>query len=156
MTAPVYGVTAPANVSVGAAATVSALSAIAPAQFGLEITGLKIGVVGDSDQAADSPITVEICRSTMASAGTSTGAADIGQINGLTIAAGFTGFYDYTVEPTVLTVLDKFTLTPYGGLAIYDVPAGDEYQCGVSQGLILRITAPQAQNVVPSMKVRRI
>ena len=35
----------------------------------------------------------------------------------------------------MLTILDRYTLTPAGGLVVYDFPLGDEFECDVSAGL---------------------
>jgi hypothetical protein len=77
------------------------------------------------------------------------------QIYGRTITAGFTGFYGSTTEPTVLTAFDSFLLTPAGGLVIYDFPLGDTPDTAVSNGIVLRCTAPAAVNVRASFTFER-
>lgn len=155
MTGPVYGVSSPAAVTLGGAATVTAMQVIGHAAFGLEIVGFDIGLLGVT--ATDVPGLVEFCKSTGAGAGVSTGAATIEQESGLTITPGFTAFYDYTTEPTVLTPFRRFSLTPTGGTVLYDIPAGSEPQCGLSpNGLAMRLTFPQAQAAWVTMRVRRI
>lgn len=154
MTAPVYGVSAPANVSLGAATAVTALAAKSGAAFGLQLLGFDLGCLGVT--ASDVPILVELCHCTFAGAGTSTGAATITQESGRSLAAGFTAFYDYTAEPTVLTVFRSFSLTPNGGLILFDYPLGTEPDTGFDTGFALRLTAPAALNVRPSMRVSRI
>ena len=52
------------------------------------------------------------------------------------------GFYNSTAEPTVLTAFDLFLLTPTGGLLFYDYPLGDTPDTAVSNGIVLRCTAP--------------
>lgn len=154
MTAPVYGVSAPANVTLGAATAVTALAIKSAAAAGLQLHGFDLGCLGVT--ASDVPILVELCHCTFAGAGTSTGAATITQESGRSLAAGFTAFYDYTAEPTVLTVFRSFTLTPNGGLVLYDYPLGMEPDTGFDTGFALRLTAPAALNVRPSMRVSRI
>ena len=154
MTGPIYGVSSAAAVTLGAGVAVSALSVIAPATFGLEVTGFDLSFLGVT--ASDVPVLAEVCQYSAATAGTSTGAATVVQEGGLAIAAGFTAFYDYTAEPTALTVFRRFALTPNGGVILYDIPLGNEPQCDVSKGLILRLTAPAAQSAWVTMRVRRI
>lgn len=155
MTAPIYGISAPANVSLGAATAVTALAVKSGAAFGLQLHGFDLGNLGVT--ASDVPILVELAHCTFAGAGTSTGAATITQESGRTFsAAGFTAFYDYTAEPTVLTVFRSFTLTPNGGLILFDYPLGTEPDTGFDTGFALRLTAPAALNVRPSMRVSRI
>ena len=118
MTGPIYGVSSAAAVTLGAGVAVSALSVASGAAFGLEVVGFDLGFLGVT--ASDVPALIEICQWSGAGAGTSTGAATVVQEGGLTMAAGFTAFYDYTAEPTALTVMRRFPLTPNGGVILYD------------------------------------
>jgi hypothetical protein len=70
----------------------------------------------------------------------------VNQVAGRAITAGFTGFYNSTSEPTVLTPIDRFTLTPNGGTVIrdYNGPTPDS---AVSNGFVIRCTAPAVVNV---------
>ena len=72
-----------------------------------------------------------------------------------TIAAGFTAGKTWTSEPTVLTVLDSWLLSPNGGLVLYDFPLGDTPDAAVSNGFVLRITATATVNVRASMLFER-
>jgi len=157
MTAPIYGVTSAAVVSLGAAGTaVTVLTVTAHANSGLQVVGFDLGLLGVT--ATEVPLLVELCQWSGATAGTSTGAATITQESGLTLAAGFTAAYDYTAEPTVLTPFRKFSLTPNGGTILFDVPLGNEPQCGLSPlGIAMRITPTAAsQTLWPTMRVQRI
>lgn len=139
-----YSAAVGAAVALAAATPKTVLSVTAPAQFGVDLK--KFRVAFDGVTAANSPVLVELCYSTAATAGTST-AGTVLQAYGRTITAGFTSAYNYTVEPTVLTTLDRWTLTPNGGVVIYDFPLGDTPDSAVSQGFALRLTAAQAVNV---------
>lgn len=154
MSAPIYGVTSAAAVALVAATPKTVLAAIAHANSGLQTVGFDISFNGVT--ATEVPVLVEICQLSGATAGTST-AATIVQESGLVLAAGFTAAYAYSVEPTVLTVMRKFWLTPNGGTVLYDFPLGNEPQCGFSPlGLALRCTAPAAANAQVTMRVQRI
>ena len=153
MTAPVYGVTAGANVALAAGTPKTVLSVLAGAAFGLELAGLDFGSLGVT--ATDVPMQIELCKWTGAAAGTPAGSAVIVQQSGLIIDAGFTAFYGYTVEPSVLTVVRRITLTPNSGTLV--VPLLDqEIQCANDDGLAVRVTAPAVVNIVPGIQVKRI
>jgi len=53
-------------------------------------------------------------------------------------------------------VLDRFTLTPNGGLLVYDFPLGDEFECDVSAGLGIRLNAPANVNARAALHFERI
>jgi hypothetical protein len=56
----------------------------------------------------------------------------------------------------VLTVLEANLLTPAGGLLVYDYALGSEFECDVSSGLGIRLTAPAVVNARVSMTFERI
>lgn len=72
------------------------------------------------------------------------------------LTAGFTAGKNWTAEPTVLTVLDEWLLTPNGGLALVDIPLGNEYDSALAEGFVIRCTAPATVNVRATMDVSRI
>ena len=139
-----YSAATGAAVALAAATAKTVLAVTAPAQFGVDLKKLRVGFDGVTASAV--PVLVELCYSTFATAGTST-AGTVHQTYGRSITAGFTTAYNYTAEPTVLTTIDRWTLTPNGGLVIYDFPLGDTPDSAVSQGFALRLTAPAVVNV---------
>jgi hypothetical protein len=151
MTAPVYSVFAPVNVTL-TATSITALSVLAGASFGLALKGIDLGSLGVT--ATDVPMRVEVCQWDGTGAGTPTGAATITQESGLVIASGMTAFYDYTVEPTTLVVARTLTLTPNSATLI--LPFDEPMECGPGDGFALRITATANVSVVPGMRVSRI
>lgn len=155
MTAIKYGVTADAVVALVAATPKTVLTVTGGTAFPVELSAFDIGLLGVDASAV--PVTVELCRWTGAGAGTAAGTATIAQQGGLTITAGFTALSGYSAEPTVLTVLRKFTLTPNGGSVLYDLPLGSELQAaGVSPfGLAMRLTAPANVNCLPGFAISR-
>jgi hypothetical protein len=117
------------------------LSVIAPAQFGVDLKKFRIGFDGVTATAV--PVLTEIWSFTTDGTGTS---GTVNQVYGRTITAGFTSKYNYTAEPTTLTLIDSWLLTPVGGLVVYDFPLGDTPDCAVSNGFALRTTAPATVN----------
>lgn len=117
------------------------LSVIAPAQFGVDLKKFRIGFDGITANAV--PVLVELWAFTADGTGT---AGTVNQVYGRSITAGFTSKYNYTAEPTGLTLIDQWTLTPVGGTVLYDFPLGDTPDSAVSGGFALRTTAPSTVN----------
>jgi hypothetical protein len=132
---------------------------LTPAQFGGALRKLRVGFDGVTASAV--PALVEVVRSTNATNSTpgtnnTNENSNILQYKGRSITAGFTAFSASTSEPTVLTVMDSWLLTPAGGLVVYDFPLGDEIECDVSAGLGVRITAPATVNARVSLSFERL
>lgn len=105
----------------------------------------EMGVSFDGVTAGNEPITVELCHSTQATAGTST-SHTIAQLRGATRTVEGTGARNYTAEPTVLTVLKRWLVHPQTGLVI-QYPLGREpEQITTADGTIIRCIAPDAVN----------
>jgi hypothetical protein len=136
-----------AAVALAAATAKSVLTVIAPASFGVDLTKYRLGFDGVTASAV--PVLVEFMDNTLATnstPGTNNTTGTVTQVYGRTITAGFTGFYNSTTEPTVLTRFDSFTLTPNGGLVIYDWPLATSHDTPVSAGITMRLTAPAVVN----------
>lgn len=146
-----------AAVPLVAATAKSILTVLAPAQFGIDLTKIRIGFDGVTASAV--PVLFELCDNTLATnsvVGTgNTTAGTPTQNYGRAITAGFTAFYNSSAEPTVLTAWDRYTLTPNGGLVIYDWPLGTTHDTPVSAGVTMRCTAPAAVNVNATMWYER-
>src|SRR6185436_2243255 len=132
-----YSAVTQADVALAAATAKSVIGVTAPAQFGVDLTKWRIGFAGITAGAV--PGLVEICAATFATnpPGTNSTSATVQQDYGRSITAGFTAAYNWTTEPTVLTVIDEFVLTPTGGVVIYDYPLGTSPDCDVSNGFVL-------------------
>lgn len=151
-----YAVTTGGAVALTGGAAKTVLFVAAPAQFGVDLTKLRVGFDGVTSSAV--PALVELCYNTQASnstAGTGNTTATVNQIYGRAITAGFTAGYNCTSEPTVLTVLDSWLLTPNGGLVMYDLPLATSPDSAVSNGFALRINAPANVNARASMWFER-
>lgn len=132
------------NVSLAATTAKSLIGVAAPSTFGVDLKKFRIGFNGIT--AGDTPVLVELCYATFATnaPGTNSTSVTVQQCYGRPITAGFTAARNWTTEPTVLTVLDEWPLTPAGGLVIYDFPLGDTPDSAVSQGFVIRCTAGAA------------
>jgi hypothetical protein len=139
-----------AAVALAPATAKTVLSVIAPAQFGVDLVGFRLGF--DGVTAANTPVVVEIVTWTTDGTGTS---GTVVQAYGRSITAGFTTKYNYTVEPTTPTAVDRYSLTPNGGAIVYDYPRDRTPDCAVSNLIGIRLTAAQAVNCNATMVFER-
>lgn len=155
MTAPQYDCSTEGAVALTAATAKTVLGVKAHANSGLLLSGLLVGFNGVS--ASEVPGVLELCYCTWAtnSPGTNSTSTTPRQKNGRTLAAGFTSGKTWTAEPTVLTVIRDFLLTPNGGLVYVDIPLGKEWDCALGEGFALRCTYAAAANVRAIMEVSR-
>jgi hypothetical protein len=154
-----YTAETPSAVALSAGVARTVLCVLAPAQFGVDLTKIRVGFDGVTASAV--PVLVELLYSTAATnstPGTNNTTVTPQQAYGRPIVAGFTAFAASVAgfEPTVLTSIDRWTLTPNGGLVIYDFPLGTTPDTAVSNGLLLRCNAPAAVNVNATMWFERI
>lgn len=139
-----YTVESNGDIALVAATAKTILNAINAANALLRV--VEIGVSFDGVAAAGEPVTVELCSSTQATAGTST-SHTIAQSGGPTRTVQATAQRNYTAEPTVLTVLKRWLVHPQTG-AIIQFPLGREpEQVITADGLCIRCTAPATVNV---------
>jgi hypothetical protein len=155
MTAPLYDCNTEADVALAAATAKTVLGVKAHTNSGLLLTSLWVGFDGVTASAV--PVLVEICYATFAtnSPGTNSTSGTARQRSGRVLTAGFTTGYNWTAEPTVLTMLKPLKLTPNGGLVVYDFPLGTEPDTALAEGFALRLTAAAVVNVRASMTVCR-
>src|SRR5258707_2850328 len=117
-----YSLTTLAAVPLVATTVKSVLTVIAPAQFGIDLTKIRLGFDGVTASAV--PVLVELTDNTLASNGVvGTGNTTAGtptQNYCPTITPGLTGLYNSSAEATVPTAVDRWTLTPDCRLAVYD------------------------------------
>ena len=76
-------------------------------------------------RASAVPGVLDACRSTQATAGTA-GATTITQIRGPTRTVQGTAGFNYSAEPTVLTVVKSWYVPQYNGMLILQFPLGRE------------------------------
>lgn len=154
-----YWVGTSSAVALSAATAKTALMVICPSSFGIDLKKYRIEFDGVTASAV--PVLCEIVTSDNTSNSTpgtanTTESANIKQVYGRSITTGFTAFSASTSEPTVLTVVERFTLTPTGGTLFYDFPLGDTIDTAVSAGIGIRLTAPATVNARASMTFERI
>ena len=155
MSAVGYSVTTEGAVAVTTAAE-SVLGVKAHANSGLQVKGFMVAFDGVTASAV--PVLVELCYSTWAtnSPGTNSTSVTARQTYGRVLTAGFTGAKNWTAEPTTLTAFKEFLLAPDKGVIAYQFPLGQEPDCALAEGFVIRITAPAAVNLRATMDVERV
>lgn len=156
MSAPIYDCSTEGAVALAAATAKTIIGVKAHANSGLELVRVKVEFDGVTASAV--PVLCELGYCTWAtnSPGTASTSTTPRQRNGRVLTAGFTSGKTWTTEPTAITVLDDFLLTPNGGVIFYDHPLGYEPDCNLAEGFVLRLTAPAIVNARALFSVTRI
>lgn len=150
------GGTATAGACALAAATAkTAVMVIAGATTAPSIT--QVAVSFDGVTASAVPVLVEMVTSTQGAAGTTTAQTPIQKRGWPASASISTAGQTYTAEPTTLTVVDKWLLSPNGGIVILQFPMGREptgiiTAAAAGKGYGIRLTAPAIVNVHVSVE----
>lgn len=155
MPAPTYGCSTEGAVALAAATAKTVIGVKAHANSGLLLKAARVGF--DGVTATNVPVLIEIVYATWGanSPGTNSTSTTPQQLMGRPLTAGFTSGKTWTTEPTTLTVKEDYILTPNGGLVIYDIPLGEEYDCALAEGFAIRLTAPAIVNARCWLKVSR-
>lgn len=142
-------------VALTAATAKSVIGVKAGAAFGVDLRSVRFSFDGVTASAV--PVLIELCYCTWATNAPGTNSTSITPLQeyGRVIAHGTTAGKTWTTEPTALTVLDEQLVTPNGGFEIYDFPLGNSLDCALSEGFVLRFTAPAAANVRATIKWER-
>lgn len=138
-----------ADVALSAATAKTVLSVINASNSLIRLTELSVSFDGTS--ATAEPVTVELCSSTQAGAGTST-SHTIVQCRGATRTVQATAARNYTAEPTTLTVIRQWLVHPQTGITV-QFPLGREpEQVTTADALCIRCTAPATVNARAHME----
>lgn len=138
-----YTVESAGDIALSAATAKSTLAVINAANALHRI--IEMSASFDGQTAGNEPVTVELCRSTQATAGTST-AHTIAQSGGPVRTVQASGQRNYTAEPTVLTSIKRWLVHPQTSFTL-QFPLGREpEEPTTSDAYIIRCTAPDAVN----------
>lgn len=150
-----YSVVSTGAVALAAATAKSVIGIRGNAAFGVDLRRFELGF--DGVVASAVPVAVELCYATFATnpPGTNSTSRTPAQVYGRVATHGFTAASNWTVEPTVLTVLDEFLLTPNGGLIVVEFSPDKSYDSAFSEGFVLRCTAPAIVNLRATLQVER-
>lgn len=136
-----YTVETTANVSLSAATAKTVLSVVCASNAPIRICEFGISFNGTSPTAE--PVTVELCSSTQAGAGTSTSQSPV-QIRGPTRTVQASGARNFSAEPTTLTVLKRWLVHPQSGIVIQSPLGREPEQVVTADAICIRCTAPAA------------
>lgn len=155
MPAPLYESSTEGAVALSAATAKSIIGAKGHANSGLLLSFAQIGFDGVTASAV--PVLIELCSCSWAtnSPGTNSTSTTPRQKSGRVMTAQYTAGKTWTTEPTALTVIRDWILTPNGGLLWYDLPLGKEWDFDVATGPVIRVTAPATVNVRSTMELSR-
>lgn len=155
MSRATFSAPTPDAVVLTAATAKTVLGWQAPEEHGLSWLGFEASLNGVT--STEAPVLVELCRCTFATAGTSSAVTEA-QESGRSVAIPGSAFYNFTAEPTVITPVRNFFLTPVGGLAIVSFDEGEGWDCDAGEGFVIRLTPGAAitGSFRGSMRVARI
>ena len=138
----IYDANTEAAVQLAGAAAKTVIGVRAHASLALMLKDVSMSFDGVSATAV--PVLIELMHATFATNGPGTNSTSVTpqQRSGRTFGVGATAARNWTAEPTTLTLRREWTLSPNGGTLFYPWPLGDEPDCGVNEGLVLRMTAP--------------
>lgn len=141
-----YSITTGGTVALSAATARTVLGVKAGAQFGVDLKKIRIGFDGTLPTAA--VVLIEVCAATFATnaPGTASTTVAVNQAYGRLAGTGFSAAKSWTTEPTVLTALEEYPITPFAGLLPYDFPLGDSPDSALGEGFVIRVTAPASVN----------
>lgn len=156
MSAVGYSIITGGAVALSAATAKTILGVKAHANSGAQLK--RFWVAFDGVTASAVPVLVELGYCTFGAnpPGTNSTSVTPAQEYGRVLTVGATAGKTWTTEPTTITVLEEFLLTPNGGLVGYQFPLGTEPDTALGEGLVLRCTAPATVNVRGSMLFERI
>lgn len=107
----------------------------------------------DGVTASAEPVLIELCRSTQATAGTSSAVTLRRKRGAASATVTATAAKNYTAEPTVLTLIEDWAVDPYKGLFAIQYPLGREAESSIpAEGMCLRLTAPATVNCRASLE----
>jgi hypothetical protein len=137
-----YAISTEGEVALTATTARSVLGVRAGSAVGIDLQAIEVDFDGVTSSAE--PVLCELCYATFATnaPGTNSTGTSERQLYGRAVTADFTGAHSWTTEPTVLTVLKPWALDPNKGLFLREFSLGKTFDSAVSEGFVLRLTAP--------------
>lgn len=150
-----YSIVTGGAVALSAATAKTILGAKAHANSCLDLLKIRVGFDGVTASAV--PVLVEVVACTFGAnaPGTNSTSVTPALLYGRSTTVGWTAAKTWTTEPTTITVVEEFLLTPNGGLVLYDWPLGTTIDTPLGEGLAIRCTAPATVNVRAAMVLER-
>lgn len=151
-----YAAQTGAAVALAAATAKTILGVKSGASFGIQVVQFKVAFDGVTASAV--PVLCELCYATFATNAPGTASTSVTPVQhaGRALTHGVTAARAWSSEPTVLTAIDEWLLTPNGGLLDEWISLGAEPDTALGEGLALRCTAPAIVNVRATMRYQRV
>lgn len=155
MTGGLWTATTGGAVALSAATAKTSLGAKAHANSGIYWKKLRVSFDGTS--ATATPVLVECCYITFGANAPGTNSTSVTPLlaSGRSTTVGWTAAKTWSTEPTTISVIEEFYLTPAGGLYAYDHVLADEPDTALGEGLGVRLTAPATVNARLTMWIGR-
>ncbi len=134
----------------------TALMLVIPSGAEVVVTEICLGLSGGA--TTDANLRVELVKSTQATAGTSTAVTPVLSHGKDLATTSITAAKNYTAEPTVLTPIREWHLSP-GGIIVIPFPLGREPQpeaAAASRGIGLRVAVPTGATIGGTLSVGHI
>jgi hypothetical protein len=142
-------------VALSAATAKTIIGAKSHANFGLDLVFFSVEFDGVTASAVPVLIELGYCTFATNSPGTGSTSTTPRQTGGRALTAGFTSGKTWSSEPTTITVLRDFLLSPNGGVIQYDFPLGTSPDSALAEGFVVRCNAPANVNVRATMGLER-
>lgn len=138
----IYDIGTEGAVALVGATAKTVLGVRAHASLAVMLKDISIGFDGVAATAV--PVLCELMSATYATnaPGTNSTSVTPQQRTGRTFGVGASAAKGWTAEPTTLTLRREWLLSPNGGALFYPWPLGDEPDCALTEGFVLRCTAP--------------
>lgn len=130
-----------ASVALASGVAKSVIGVRAPASSQVYIKRFRLSFDGVTASAV--PALIELCQATFATQSPGTASTSVTPVlmQGRSTTVGATAARNWTTEPTVLTTIEEFNLTPNAGTLFYDFPLQDEPDSAdINQGFVVRVT----------------
>lgn len=142
-----YATTTEGAVALSASTAKTILGVLANSNFGVDLKKFQVSFDGTTATATPVLVEVGLCTFGANAPGTNSTSTTVTQIYGRLGSTGFSAAKTWTTEPTTITVIKAFLLTPNGGTVMYDWPLGDSPDSPLGNGFVVRCTAPASVNV---------
>lgn len=142
-------------VALAAATAKTILGVKSNAAFGLDLVHWEVSFDGVTASAV--PVLCELLYLTWATNAPATNSTSVTpkQIYGRPLTHGVTAAKTWTSEPTAVTIIRPWLLTPNGGFIPWEYPLGRTPDCALAEGFAIRCTAPAVVNVRATLEWER-
>ena len=150
-----YSVTTEGEVTLAAAGTAKTILGVdANSNFGINLLGWWVDFDGVTSSNPPVKLQLLVCTFATNAPGTNSTSVTVKQNYGRLANTGFAAARNWTAEPTVIEsqAYDEFALDPVKGLYRYDWPLGQEPDCALDSGFIIRALVETGDSVTAAIR----